>query len=53
MFSTTIAFELNKKLWRYKNDSNMATFDKFFTHAHALCKKQPDGEYDIINVFKR
>ena len=51
MFNTNIEYELNKKFWRYKNDSNMATFDKFFTHEHALCKKRPDDEYDIINVF--
>ena len=53
MFNANIEFELNKKLWRYKNDSNMATFDKFFTHANVLCNKQSNDEYDIVNVFKR
>ena len=53
IFNTQIAFEINKKLWRYRNDGNLATFDKFFTHAQVLCKKRPNDEYDITNVFKR
>ena len=38
MFNTRVEFEIKKKLWRYQNDGNTATFKKFFTHNNAVCK---------------
>ena len=53
LLNTEIEFELHRKLWRYKNDGNMATFDKFFAHGNILCRKVTDDEYEFINIFKR
>ena len=46
-----IGFEVQIKAIRYKNENNLAFFDKIITHAEVLCKKTEDGEYQIRHVF--
>ena len=50
-FNSILEFEINAKLLRYKNENNMAFFEKIITHEQALCKISQGGEYDIIKVF--
>ena len=51
-FNSILEFEINAKLLRYKNENNIALFDKIITHESVLCEKQEDGEYQIREVFK-
>lgn len=50
-FNAEIDFEIKKKIWRYRNDNNLALFEKFFTHRKVLCSKREDDEYEIQKVF--
>ena len=43
--------EIRMKAFRYKNEGKVDFFDKIFTHADILCKKNEDGEYEIKKVF--
>ena len=46
-----MALEIHIKAFRYKNENNLAFFDKKFTHAEVLCEKGEDGEYRVTDVF--
>ena len=52
LFNTKVDFEVKKKLWRYKNDGNISTFNKFFTHNQVLCKLRTADKYEILNIFR-
>ena len=47
----TLALEIHIKAFRYKNENNLAFFDKFITHAEVLCEKGENGEYQVTDVF--
>ena len=51
-FNTRVEFEINKKLWRYQNDGNTATFEKFFTHNNAVCKAD-NNVYKTLNIYRK
>ena len=51
IFNQGIGLEIHLKGIRYKNDNNLAFFDKMITHGEVLCKKGEDGEYQIREVF--
>ena len=53
MFSTRVKLEINKKLWRYQNDGDIGTFEKFFTHKKVLCKPDGNTGYETLNIFRR
>ena len=46
-----LGFEIHLKIIRYRNENNLAFFEKIITHADILCKKGEDGEYEITQVF--
>ena len=50
-FNKSMGLEIQIKAIRYKNENNLASFDKIITHAEVLCKKAEDGEYQIRHVF--
>ena len=53
MFSTRVKLEVNKKLWRYQNDGDIGTFEKFFTYKNVLCKPDGNNGYETLNIFRR
>ena len=46
-----ITLEIDKKVFRYKHENKLATFEKFFAHANVLCEKHGDEDYMIHNIF--
>ena len=50
-FNQAMGSEIFIKSFRYKNENNLALFDKIITHEAVLCKKEEDGEYQIRDVF--
>ena len=51
-FNTSLKFEINSKIWRYKNENRSPFFDKIITHNELLCKKMENGEYEIKGLFQ-
>ena len=51
-FNQAIEFEIHIKVIRYKNENNLAFFDKVITHEEVLCKKHENGEYQVTEMFK-
>ena len=50
-FNQAMGLEIQIKAIRYRNEHNLAFFDKMITHSHVLCEKGEDGEYQIREVF--
>lgn len=50
-FNQTMASEVKIKMIQYKNENNLAFFDKMITHAGILCEKVGEGEYCFKKVF--
>ena len=50
-FNQNMPFEVKKKIIRYKNENNLAFFDKMIMFSNVLCEKIGDDEYRLKRVF--
>ena len=46
-----LGFEIHLKIIRYRNENNLAFFEKIIAHGEVVCRKGEDGEYEIKQVF--
>ena len=47
-----ISSEIRVKAYQYKSTGNLTYFEKIITHAHAICKKIGEAEYQVFEIFK-
>ena len=46
-------FEINKNFMRFKNEQNLASFEKIITHANVLCRQTGDDKYELRQIFEQ